>query len=654
MGDADERYNAWFPRTPPRECGLRVVCFHGAGCSDTVYTISRVAGKMAHNPLLAWQQDEENDVQVLGVQLPGRDQRHSVPPFTSINDIVDAFVADCGHLFNTPYVLVGHSVGSWIAHGVAKKLMAQGYEPPLQLFVSAFPPPTIPAAKRPWNSSRVMSDSELQAEARAWGVNPVVFQQHVWSTYAPLFRADFRLFDEQRPMSSADAWLGSVPIHVTGASHDTRIMPHLLNGWRKLSSHCSVDTVDGGHLFVFDAPARASWFDMIIKGVDALTISRLTPQVLLHDVISSIVNHGTAPSIDRLARAHSETAETITTALCSLPGVVVHPLLASVVEVQPFSLVPSSVCIRSHISDATWWAPTLFAALGAAGTALAEQPLLSITCSVGGAEQQASIVVRHGQLCGVDQVDSDDGGDGGGVGDGDGEESGIGSRSSRLDAHGDAVQSSDVSDLEAEIQRALRLHDQTTTASVALPSSSSAPLALSSSSSSSSFGARRNSSAVTGQHHIDERGAVHGARRRHSEQHAPAAFTSSSSALSSSSYPSSARGSGGRGCIELSAAQLDRCYVYFLVDPVPVIDEQGREQEMRAHTPMAQESAVHHVDVGYGTTLLLSNKVAHAWREQHHMPSGRILPLVSAFELAKRCFAFAAVHDPQTVGSSGW
>ena len=53
----DRLVKRWLPRTPPRRCGLRVVCFHGAGCSDSIYTLSRIAGRVAHNPLLAWEQD---------------------------------------------------------------------------------------------------------------------------------------------------------------------------------------------------------------------------------------------------------------------------------------------------------------------------------------------------------------------------------------------------------------------------------------------------------------------------------------------------------------------------------------------------------------------------------------------------------------------
>ena len=35
-----------------------------------------------------------------------------------------------------------------------------------------------------------------QAECRAWAINEAVFNPALWSTYQPLLRADFRLYDE--------------------------------------------------------------------------------------------------------------------------------------------------------------------------------------------------------------------------------------------------------------------------------------------------------------------------------------------------------------------------------------------------------------------------------------------------------------------------
>ena len=54
-------------------------------------------------------------------------------------------------------------------------------------------------SERPWNLSAGMTSEQLQEEARAWGVNAVVFTPSVWQMYEPLFRADFQLFDSQTP-----------------------------------------------------------------------------------------------------------------------------------------------------------------------------------------------------------------------------------------------------------------------------------------------------------------------------------------------------------------------------------------------------------------------------------------------------------------------
>ena len=64
------------------------------------------------------------------------------------------------------------------------------------MFLSAFAPPSLPVAERPWKVNRGMPDAGFMEECVGWDVNDVVFKEPMWSQYSPMMRADFSLFDE--------------------------------------------------------------------------------------------------------------------------------------------------------------------------------------------------------------------------------------------------------------------------------------------------------------------------------------------------------------------------------------------------------------------------------------------------------------------------
>lgn len=52
-----------------------------------------------------------------------------------------------------PFVVVGHSLGTWIAFEVASLMRERGLPLPKAAFLSAFPAPDCPEDKRPWKVS---------------------------------------------------------------------------------------------------------------------------------------------------------------------------------------------------------------------------------------------------------------------------------------------------------------------------------------------------------------------------------------------------------------------------------------------------------------------------------------------------------------------
>eukprot|EP00923_Selenidium_pygospionis_P035244 GHVN01061461.1.p1 GENE.GHVN01061461.1~~GHVN01061461.1.p1 ORF type:complete len:317 (-),score=102.89 GHVN01061461.1:415-1365(-) len=155
------------------------------------------------NPLLPY--CEENDIELLAVQLPGRGGRRQEKRLTSAQQIASAVfkaLVDTGRLTSTalsqvPYLTVSHSMGGLCAYELIKLIQRTSTHPlPLHCFICAMAAPHIPRDLRPWRVSSHLSEVELKEECRMWDVNNEVFGKGVWEVYEPLLRDDFKVFDE--------------------------------------------------------------------------------------------------------------------------------------------------------------------------------------------------------------------------------------------------------------------------------------------------------------------------------------------------------------------------------------------------------------------------------------------------------------------------
>jgi len=106
------------------DASLRLYCFPHSGASPGEY--------------LRWG-DRLPDIEVLGLQYPGRGNRMAEPPFTQMSDLVNAIVAEA--TFDTPFVFFGHSLGALTAYETARTLRDSGRAQPAFLLVSALRAP---------------------------------------------------------------------------------------------------------------------------------------------------------------------------------------------------------------------------------------------------------------------------------------------------------------------------------------------------------------------------------------------------------------------------------------------------------------------------------------------------------------------------------
>ena len=132
----------------------------------------------------------------------------------------------------TPYALVGHSFGAWVAYELARALPT----PPIALYASANRAPQLAGPSHDPDPEGA-SLASLADEAEFWrrfegryGRNPDLQHPAVRRFVLPLLRADFGCLEASRGPPAGQAAL-SCRLVATGAKGDARYTPQQLSAW---------------------------------------------------------------------------------------------------------------------------------------------------------------------------------------------------------------------------------------------------------------------------------------------------------------------------------------------------------------------------------------------------------------------------------------
>lgn len=195
--------------------------------------------------------DELPELQVYGVQLPGRASRRAEPAVTGMPELVDAVVEALDP--RRPFAFLGHSFGGLVAFEVTRALRDRGRELPRRLYLSSSPPPPH---NRGTTLVHTLPDEELLAEIeRRWGELPA--QVHHDATLREMvlevFRADITLFETYRYEPGPPL---EIPVSVFAGDQERETLP--IENWRACTTGpFDVTHLPGGH-FYFRAPEQRS------------------------------------------------------------------------------------------------------------------------------------------------------------------------------------------------------------------------------------------------------------------------------------------------------------------------------------------------------------------------------------------------------------
>jgi medium-chain acyl-[acyl-carrier-protein] hydrolase len=212
---------------------LRLFCFPFAGAGASIF----------HE----WPLDLPAAAQVLGVQLPGRENRMGEQPFRHVFPAVREIAKVVRRCGNLPFAFFGHSTGALLAFELTRELGRLRSAGPIHLFVSGYRAPSRPNLDAPIHE---LPDSLLIQELRRLGGTPraILENQEVMRLLLPVVRADFEMSETYRYEQHAPL---QCPITVFGGLQDGSVRNSDLPGWKnETRGSFSIRMFPGDHYFI--------------------------------------------------------------------------------------------------------------------------------------------------------------------------------------------------------------------------------------------------------------------------------------------------------------------------------------------------------------------------------------------------------------------
>jgi medium-chain acyl-[acyl-carrier-protein] hydrolase len=218
---------------PRSQAPLRLFCFPYAGAGASIYR--------------AWSNELSAEIEVVPVQLPGRETRIRETPFTDITPMVEMLVDSLADQLRTPFAFFGHSMGALISFELAQKLRSQGAPTPDYLFVSGRRAPPLRSEAFPLHT---LPDHELVERLRKLNGTPEEFFSHpeLLKLWLPVIRADFAVCENYVYREAAPL---DCPTTTFGGLGDVNVGRDALEAWRNHTSAAfKLRMLPGDHFFL--------------------------------------------------------------------------------------------------------------------------------------------------------------------------------------------------------------------------------------------------------------------------------------------------------------------------------------------------------------------------------------------------------------------
>lgn len=191
--------------------------------------------------------------EVVGIELAGRGEKEKFSLYhtfaEAVCDVASDITESLSHSSDEPYMLLGHSMGSWLAYEVCYQLRKWEMRGPKHLIFSGN---NAPPACVKGKGSDYLSDEEFIENILELGhKNSIVFSNPLLrKMFLPILRSDLRITegytaDLSRPCLDCD-------ITVIFGNKDPLITEEV-RGWERITNGtCQLHNYEGGHFFIYE------------------------------------------------------------------------------------------------------------------------------------------------------------------------------------------------------------------------------------------------------------------------------------------------------------------------------------------------------------------------------------------------------------------
>ncbi|MFJ8790604.1 thioesterase II family protein [Streptomyces sp. NPDC102462] len=239
----------WSEATASR---LTLICLPHAGGSATFYR--------------PWAALMPPEVELLGIQYPGREDRIGEPATAGMGELVSAVADAVLPLLDRPYALFGHSMGSAVAWELAHELDRRGAPGPRRLFASGRAAPGTAVT----GQLHRQSDDILSAElGRLGGTSREVLDDPgLRAVILGAVRHDYRIIETYRPGPRPPL---TCPIHVLTGGADPELGEERCRdrarGWADLTTaRTEIRVFPGDHFYL--TPRRREVVATVLRRMD--------------------------------------------------------------------------------------------------------------------------------------------------------------------------------------------------------------------------------------------------------------------------------------------------------------------------------------------------------------------------------------------------
>lgn len=197
-------------------------------------------------------QSLSDKLDIIAVQLPGREKRFCETPHTSVAAAIDSILPELLEQLHPDkgVAVFGHSLGAVLAYELTHRLAALPEVFVVGLVASGSPDPWSPREERATGQA---DDEFLRRVSLFSGYSHTALDNPTMrEMLLPILRADVEMHENYSPLSDAPL---DVPVIVVRGSDDALVAANQIEGWRKATRVAMLPReLPGGHMYLTESP----------------------------------------------------------------------------------------------------------------------------------------------------------------------------------------------------------------------------------------------------------------------------------------------------------------------------------------------------------------------------------------------------------------